>query len=169
MGQLCALVVLVLTGAGALPVWGSGVSANDFGAPLSAFEENRGQFDADVRLACRTLNYTALVTATALVVRLQDAAGETGGENILRFSLASQSGDLQPFGAQPARMHHFFPDGASFRHLETTLYAGVRYENVEQGVDLRIYCGGAGLEYEWLQRAGRGTRPAPCHGRGRTV
>ena len=162
MTSFQTLLVFALAGAALAPASSRGVPANVSGArgtpawPLSAFEENRGQFDAEVLLACRTGAYTAAVTANAFVVSVGGPAGE-GGEGVRRFTRASESGEVRPFGEQPAPIHYFLSaSGGSFRHVEAALYAGVRYENVEPGVDLQLYCGGTGLEYQWIQRAGTG-------------
>jgi hypothetical protein len=115
------------------------------GRPL-AFEANRGQTDAHVEFLARGRGYTAFLTATEAVLRLD------GGATVR----------LRPVGADRARIVgddelpggvHYYRDASSTR-VSAPTYRRVRYVDVYPGIDLVYYGRPRRLEYDFVVAPG---------------
>ena len=126
----------------------AGISAagEAVGRPL-AFEANRGQTDEHVKFLARGRGYTAFLTATEAVLRLDGGASRRATVR------------LRPVGADRARIvgDDELPGGAHYyrdTRVSAPTYRRVRYVEIYPGIDLVYYGRPRRLEYDFVVAPG---------------
>ena len=125
------------------------------------FEENRGQFDGQVRFLVRGNGYDLFLTDDEAVMSLMPSVSDgldqqAEGASVIRMRLldASQSQQMEPLGEQLTISHYYTGAVSEAWKKGVPSYAKVRYEAVYPGIDL-VYYGREGLvEYDFIVAPG---------------
>ncbi|MFL6233664.1 MAG: SBBP repeat-containing protein [Thermoanaerobaculia bacterium] len=140
---LCAVSTLIGLGGGEA---GAAVrpSALDFGKRPLAFEENRGQTDARVKLLARADGCGLFLTASEAVLVLRD-----GPPLRLRWEAARPAPRVSGERELPGRSHYLLGNDPARWRTGIPSYEKVRYQGLYPGIDLVFYGNPRQLEYDF--------------------
>jgi beta-propeller repeat-containing protein len=143
--SLCLCVVSTLIGLGGRNAGAAaGPAALDFGRRPLAFEENRGQTDARVKLLARGDGYGLFLTSYEAVLALKD-----GPPLRLRWEGARPAPRVSGERELPARSHYFLGNDPARWRTEIPSYEKARYQGLYPGIDLVFYGNPRQLEYDF--------------------
>ncbi len=148
-----------------------------------AFEENEGQAPHAVRYVVHGGNMSVLLTRHSIELVLahnrqvsaqlrlksfpQSPLGPRGLRVRPRFGTAAQLSHISltltgmnphariaPVDRLPGRVNYFIGNNPAQWHANIPTYAGLLYQGVYPGINLRLYFDASGLEYDWLVAPG---------------
>lgn len=113
------------------------------------FEENRGQFDADVKYLARANGYQLRLGARESLLAFNNGRH-------LKLQLVGGNGNAEMSGEDRliAKSNYFLGNDAREWHTDINNYGSVRYHNVYDGIDMRYYSQGRALEYDFIVAPG---------------
>ena len=128
---------------------GHGVEYAALQPPALYFEENAGQFPADVHFAASGPGYRLLLGPAGASYRLSD-----GSELSLVLTGANETSAVEPSHPQPGTINYFVGDGATQRLTGIRTWRRVRLAQVYPAIDLVYRANGPRAEYDFELAAG---------------
>lgn len=161
---------------------GQVTAAKAFGKMPLAFEENKGQTDAQVRFLSRGNGYSLFLTDTAAVLSLHGGTAPTGRSgkrpfdlvakmaaareslgttDVVRMELAGATHGSRVTGADqlPGTSNYFIGNDPAKWRSSVPTFAKVQYEGVYPGVDLVYYGNQSQLEYDFVVAPNASPKP----------
>jgi hypothetical protein len=172
--MLAVVGIAILTCSGFAEDTGKARVAGSYGSLPLAFEENRGQGNAEIRYMARGAGYALFLADSGAVIKVRSggdcAQTETpaprkpeacsAGADTLRLQLEGAAREVghaaQANGEEelPGKVNYFIGNDASKWRRDLPTYAKVRYRQVYPGIDLVYYGKQGRLEYDFVIAAG---------------
>ena len=129
----------------------SAVSMTEYSQRPLAFEDNRGQFDPQVKFVARGNGYNIFLTANETVLSMNGTSGVSSVRiNLLDGQIASVEGLEELAGTS----HYLIGNDPAKWVRDAPNYAKVRYRNVYPGVDLIYYGSQKHFEHDFVVAPG---------------
>ena len=119
--------------------------------PLS-FEVNKGQTDPRVNFLTQGAGYTAFLTPTSAVMKLQQGSG--GNVVAMKIVGANPGSHAVGLDKQAGVSNYFTGNGSSQGHTNIANYAEVTYKGVYRGINLVYHGDQQQLEYDFVVQPG---------------
>lgn len=133
-----------------LPAVNAQPIVNEYGQLPLYFEENRGQFEAEVQYMARAGGYHLFLTPSEALFGLKAQAGDEAALLSMRLLEANPSPSLVGENLQAGQSNYLIGNQPEKWHTDIRHYSGVRYIEVYSGIDLLFYTHPSHIQYDFI-------------------